>query len=179
MLKRLVFGLILGAAIGAALAALWVRGLGMPLFESAPFAYLAAAVMGIFTGLVAGKPIWAADGKIEAGLKALFGVVLGVGGMFVLRKWGNAEIDLSMLHAGAGTLGHLPAASLPILGSVLAAFYEIDNSPTAEDTSKGNAGRKNGTSRVRVAHEAGDEDERADNSEIDDDSELSSKKKRR
>jgi hypothetical protein len=97
MLKRLIVGLILGTVIGAVVAAVLVQGLGMALFSNAVFAYLAAAATGVITGLVAGKPIWAADGKIEAGLKAFFGILLGLGAMFVLRTWANVHLDLSML----------------------------------------------------------------------------------
>src|SRR6476619_553024 len=141
MLKRLIVGLILGTVIGAVVAAVLVQGLGMALFTNAVFAYLAAAATGVITGLVAGKPIWAADGKIEAGLKAFFGILLGLGGMFVLRTWVNVNLDLSMLKAGEGVIGALPAASLPIIAAVLAGFYEIDNSPSSDDDKKdGDAG---------------------------------------
>lgn len=167
MLKRLIIGLILGTVIGAVFAAVLVQGLGMEVFSNALFAYLAAAATGVITGLVAGKPIWAADGKIEAGLKAFFGILLGLGGMFALRTWGNVNVDLSSLHAGAGYLGYLPATSLPLIAGVLAAFYEIDNSPNAEsdkkddDASSGGASAKKGAGKkVRVeAEDETDEDE--------------------
>lgn len=158
MLKRLIIGLILGTVIGAVVAAVLVQGLGMALFSNAAFAYLAAAATGVITGLVAGKPIWAADGKIEAGLKAFFGILLGLGAMFVLRTWANVHLDLSMLKAGEGALGDLPAASLPLLAAVLAGFYEIDNSP-ADDKKDDDAARSDGSSKkgagkkVRVADE--------------------------
>src|SRR3954463_8778770 len=126
MVKRLVVGLFLGALVGALLAAALVQGLGVMTFDGSALgatgAYLAAAATGVITGLVAGKPIWAADGKIEAGLKAFFGILLGLGGMFALRTWANVHLDLSMLKAGEGALGALPAASLPIIAAVLAGF---------------------------------------------------------
>ncbi len=138
MLKRLIVGLILGLVIGAAIAAALVQGAHMVEFSNAVFAYLAAAATGVITGLVAGKPIWSADGKIEAGLKAFFGVLLGIGAMFVLRTWVQVPVDLSFLKAGAGALGSLPAASLPLIAAVLAGFYEMDNSPDPEaDKKKG------------------------------------------
>ena len=177
MLKRLIVGLILGTVIGAVVAAVLVQGLGMALFSNAVFAYLAAAATGVITGLVAGKPIWSADGKIEAGLKAFFGILLGLGGMFVLRTWVNFDVDLSMLKAGEGPLGALPAASLPIIAAVLAGFYEIDNSPSDGDKkdgeASGGASSKKGTGnkKVRVA----DEDESA---EDDQDEEPASAKKK-
>jgi len=166
MLKRLIVGLILGTVIGAVVAAVLVQGLGMALFSNAVFAYLAAAATGVITGLVAGKPIWSADGKIEAGLKAFFGVLLGLGGMFVLRTWVNVDLNLSMLNAGVGPLGALPAASLPIIAAVLAGFYEIDNSPASDDKKDddavaGASSKKGAGKKVRVA----DEDESLEDEE--------------
>lgn len=170
MLKRLIVGLILGTVIGAVVAAVLVQGLGMVLFSNALFAYLSAAATGVITGLVAGKPIWAADGKIEAGLKAFFGILLGLGGMFALRSWANVEVDLTGLHAGTGLIGNLPALSLPIIAGVLAAFYEIDNSPSSDsdkkdgDATTSAAGSKKGAGKkVRVeAEDDSAEDEEAD-----------------
>ncbi|MDB4941684.1 MAG: hypothetical protein JWP97_1218 [Labilithrix sp.] len=166
MVKRLIVGLVLGAVIGAVIAAILVQGLGMVAFGNAFFAYLAAAATGVVTGLVAGKPIWSADGKIEAGLKAFFGVLLGLGGIFALRTWGNVDVNLSGLHAGQGALGMLPAASLPIIAAVLAAFYEIDNSPSdaKKDAAAATAapGKNGATKKVRIAD---DEDELDDDVE--------------
>ena len=177
MLKRLIVGLILGTVIGAVMAAVLVQGLGMALFSNAVFAYLAAAATGVITGLVAGKPIWSADGKIEAGLKAFFGVLLALGGMFALRTWANIHLDLSMLKAGEGALGSLPAASLPILAAVLAGFYEIDNSPSDDgekkDGSAGAGASKGGGKKVRVAAD----DEVAEDEEADEP--VAAKKKSR
>jgi hypothetical protein len=159
MLKRLLVGLLLGAVIGAVVAAVLVQGLGMALYANALVAYLAAAATGVVAGLVAGKPIWAADGKIEAGLKAFFGVLLGLGGMFALRQWGHVHVDLGALKAGVGNLGDLPAASLPIIAAVLAGFYELDNSPSPEGEKKDDAAggaassKKVAGKKVRVAEE--------------------------
>ncbi|HSO40318.1 MAG TPA: hypothetical protein VLT33_47660 [Labilithrix sp.] len=178
MLKRLIVGLILGTVIGAVVAAILVQGLGMVMFSNAVFAYLAAAATGVITGLVAGKPIWAADGKIEAGLKAFFGILLGLGGMFALRTWGNVHVDLSMLKAGEGMLGYLPAASLPIIAGVLSAFYEIDNSPSEggkkddDATSSAASSKKSAGKKVRVEAE----DEAEDDEEVE---EPAAKKKGR
>ncbi|HVH43689.1 MAG TPA: hypothetical protein VM925_15145 [Labilithrix sp.] len=131
MLKRLIVGLLLGAVVGIVLAVVLVQGLGVTTFDQgalgAAGAYLAAAITGVLTGLVAGKPIWSADGKIEAGLKAFFGALLALGGMFVLRQWVHVNVDLTALKASSGEIGHLPAASLPIIAAVLAGFFELDN----------------------------------------------------
>ena len=162
MLKRLVVGLVLGTVIGAVAAAVLVQGLGITSF-SAVVAYLAAAATGAITGLVAGKPIWSADGKIEAGLKAFFGVLLALGGMFVLRQWVHVHVDLAMLKAGAGDIGQLPAASLPIIGAILSTFFELDNTPGADDGKKEDAKDAGAKSqpgkKVRVAEQEDDADE--------------------
>jgi hypothetical protein len=179
MLKRLIVGLILGTVIGAVVAAVLVQGLGMLMFSNAVFAYLAAGATGVITGLVAGKPIWAADGKIEAGLKAFFGILLALGGMFALRTWGGISLDLTMLNAGAGPLGMLPAAALPIIAGVLAAFYEIDNSPSVDgdkkDDSKGAASAKKAAGKkVRVESE----EESAEDEEVEEPAQNQKKKGR-
>lgn len=166
MVKRLFVGLFLGAVIGAIVAASLVQGLGLTVFDASVLgptsAYLAAAVTGVLTGLVAGKPIWSADGKIEAGLKAFFGGLLALGGMFALRMWVHADADLSQLKAGAGELGHLPATSLPLIAAVLAMFFEADNSdaPAEEKAASGaKAGGKVRVSSPRVEDDLEDEEE--------------------
>lgn len=161
MVKRLIVGLFVGAVVGAILAAILVQGLKVVSFDASALgaagAYLAAALTGVFTGLVAGKPIWSADGKIEAGLKAFFGALIALGGMFVLRTWVNVPMDLTSLNAGAGTLGQLPATSLPIIAAVLAAFFELDNTGSKDEEKKAAADKPG--AKVRVAADAAAEDE--------------------
>lgn len=167
MLKRLVIGLFLGTVIGAIMAAILVQGLGVKSFADSSLgavgAYLSAAVTGIVTGLVAGKPIWSADGKLEAGLKAFFGALIALGGMFVLRQWVNFEVDLTALKASDGptALGQLPATTLPLIAAVLAGFFELDNtgndSKDAKDARGGEQAK--GGAKVRVAREDAAEDE--------------------
>src|SRR5258708_13626590 len=89
MVCRLFVGLVLGLVVGALLAAGLVAGLKVDTFLGSgggAMAYVAAALTGVMTGLVAGKPIWAPGAKGEAGLKALFGALLGAGAMFALRQ---------------------------------------------------------------------------------------------
>ncbi len=168
MLKRLFLGLVLGALVGALVAAVLVRGLGIAVISAQSegannvvLMYLAASVAGVVTGLVAGKPIWSADGKIEAGLKAFFGALLGIGGMFALRTWAHVHVDLSMLNAGEGLIGELPAASLPILAAALASVYELDNSPgeKGEKTKQAGSPKAGAGKKVRVAEEREDGDD--------------------
>ena len=162
MLKRLIVGLVLGLVIGAVIAAVLVQGLGWTTFGNPAFAYLAAAATGALAGLVAGKPIWSADGRIEAGLKAFFGVLLSLGGMFALRQWGKVDLDLTSLKAGHDVLGNLPAASLPIIAAVLSAFYELDNNPSDkkdDEEAKSSDGKAAASKKVRVAKEEEESDE--------------------
>jgi hypothetical protein len=141
MVKRLVLGLFIGLVVGVLAALAVVKGLGMAVLTGtggAVMAYVAAAVTGVLTGLVAGKPIWAAGGKIEAGLKAFFGALIAAGGMFALRQWVKVDLNLSGPGLGQGALGELPIATLPIIATVLATFFELDNTGTEkeEDTKK-------------------------------------------
>jgi hypothetical protein len=135
MLRRLFIGLALGLAVGCLLAVGLVAGLKVSAFEGAggiALAYAGAALAGVLTGLVAGKPIWAPSAKVEAGLKAFFGALLGAGAMFALRQWASAwTVDLSVLGAGHGAVGALPAASLPLIGAMLGALFELDNTGEA------------------------------------------------
>ncbi len=164
MLKRLLVGLFIGLVIGAALAAVLIKGLSLSVFATgaggAALADLFAAVTGVVVGLVAGKPIWASGGQIEAGLKAFFGALLGAAAMFALRRWVDVPVDLSAISAGRGALGELPALTLPIIAAVLGGFYELDNTPEPEkkDDKDAKPASKSG-SKVRVADKSEDEGE--------------------
>jgi hypothetical protein len=155
MIRRLFVGLILGALVGAVVAAAFIKGLGVVVFGTV-LALAAAAATGALVGLVAGKPIWASGAKIEAGLKAFAGAVIGVIAMLLVRKFIGQEIDLSQFGAGAGAIGDLPATSLPIVAALLGAFYEVDNTPEATDKKASNAPARVADKKVRVAT---DEDE--------------------
>jgi hypothetical protein len=172
MVRRLFVGLILGLIVGGVVAA-GIVGAHLE-FGSAGgaggvvLAYLAAALTGVLTGLVAGKPIWASDARIEAGLKAVFGALIGAGLMFAMRQWaGGFTPDLGFIHAGQGPVGELPAASLPLLAAVLGAFFELDNTGAREQEKSGEsrperkrvaAQESNGSAKARVidASDSGD-----------------------
>jgi hypothetical protein len=154
MISRLVVGCVLGLIAGVAVAAALVFGLHTTAYDGAlgiVLAYGTAALTGVLTGLVAGKPIWAHGASIEAGLKAVFGAMLGTLAMFALRKWASGvRVDLTALGiGGAGALGDLPAASLPLIGAVLGGLFELDNTG---DSSKDAAARRipAGPGRARV-----------------------------
>lgn len=145
MIGRLILGAFVGALIGVGLAAALVKGLGI-VAVGAILAYVFAAVAGALTGLFAGKPVWAQGGQIEAALKAVFGALLAAGAMFALRTWVHMDIDLSRFGAGAGPIGDVPAASLPLIAGVLGALFGLDNTPEPEGTAKSGAAPK----RVRI-----------------------------
>ncbi len=152
MLRRLLIGLVLGLVVGGLVAAGLVAGLGVATFSSAGGAYLAyavAALTGVLTGLVAGKPIWSSGAKVEAGLKAIFGALVGAGLMFALRKWaGSWTISFPAIGANGPTaVPDLPATSLPLLAAALGSFFEIDNTGGGEGDGKGGSAK----ARKRVA----------------------------
>src|SRR5438105_128237 len=136
MLKRLAFGLLFGLLVGGLLAAAVIKGVGMFAFTGtggAVLAYVFAAITGVLVGLVAGKPIWASGGQIEAGLKAFVGAGVAAAAMWAMRRWLGFEIT-SLHELGASpaiptAAGLLPAVTLPIIASILGAFYEADNTP--------------------------------------------------
>jgi hypothetical protein len=130
MFRRLFVGLVLGTVVGVAAAAALVFGLKVTVFDGAGGsfeAYGAALAVGVLAGLITGKPIWASDAKVEAGLKAVFGALLAAGGMFALRRWAP-EVSLpGPFGTGAPVAaGDLPA-SLALLGASLGALFELDN----------------------------------------------------
>lgn len=130
MLKRLVFALLEGALPGAAAAfALSELGGG----SSALAMYAAAAVVGVATGLLAGRPIWAKSAKVEGLLKAVAGLFISVTVLFGVRKWlPGVSVDLGAFGAGAGPVGDLPWVILPAIGVALAIVLEIDDAIGAD-----------------------------------------------
>ncbi|WP_437779248.1 hypothetical protein [Sorangium sp. So ce1097] len=144
MLGRLILGIVKGLIVGGLLGfGLAKLGLGAP---SAIVAYLAAALAGVLVGLVAGKPIWAKDAKIEAGMKAAVGALLGAGLMYAARRWltlpvpvplgelGGANLSLGEAAGSPGTIGGLAITSLAAIAALLGGFYEADNDPSDEAT---------------------------------------------
>ncbi len=171
MLRRLLVGLLLGLVVGGLVAAGFVQGLHILTFGDgtggALFAYASAAVTGVLTGLVAGKPIWASGAKIEAGLKAFFGALIAAGLMFALRQWGGSvPVPVTAFTEAGRHLGDLPVTALPMLAAVLGGFFELDNTGgEGEDDAGKTAGAKKRVApgdgakgKARIAASAGDDD---------------------
>lgn len=149
----LLWGIFVGLVVGGGSSALAIYGLHVPVDQplSALWAYLLACVGGVLVGLMAGKPIWAKGARIEAGLKAAFGAMLGAALMFGLRRWIGFGVDLSSIGLGAGAIGTSPALSLPIVAMTMALLFEIDNMFGGGDKDGGSKKRVGQGSGKRVA----------------------------
>ncbi len=139
MLRRLIFGLMLGLVLGGAVAAGFVRlmGTSFAAHGGGAMALLSAALTGAVTGLVAGKPIWAPGARVEASIKAFFGALMAVGAMFALRRWG-LDVPAPEVLGGTAPVGELPAVSLPVIAATLGGLFGLDNSP--DEPQKGKKG---------------------------------------
>ena len=127
MLRHLLLGLMEGLVIGLALGAGAARGLGLSAPGSFVLALLSAGA-GFLVGLVAGRPVWARAAKTEAMLKAGVGATGAVGLSFAAQHWLKVSLDLSTFHLGAGPAGMLSSAVVPLVATVLALFFELDDS---------------------------------------------------
>lgn len=155
MLLRLLLGLVKGLVIGGLLGfALAKIGMAAP---GAVVGYLAAALAGALVGLVAGKPIWAQGGKIEAGLKAGFGALLAVGLMWLSRKFLTFGVPVNLgslaaanhsLQQTSPTMGGLAITSLPMVTALLGAFYDADNTPDPDAKSDAKQGAAGGAAKA-------------------------------
>ena len=132
MLKRLGLGLVIGVVLGALLG-YGLSQLGATLMAGA-LGYVFAAVAGVLVGLVAGKPIWAKGAGVEAGLKAGIGALLGCALLFGLRFLSFTVPSVAGLDAAP--IGQHPIGALVAISTLLAVFYEIDNSGGEEDIEK-------------------------------------------
>jgi hypothetical protein len=145
----LVKGLILGGLIGYGIAAI---GFGAP---GALVAYLGAAVVGMLVALVAGKPIWVEDARIEVGMKAAAGATLAPGLMWLSRHFLTMGLPfdagvlpgLEALQGQSLAVGTFAVTSLALVAAVLAGFFDADNQPKPEGAAKKGAG----ASKKRIA----------------------------
>jgi hypothetical protein len=163
MLGRLLIGIVKGLMVGALLGFGLVKlGAAMPV---AVLAYVAAAVTGVLIGLVAGKPIWAKDAKIEAGTKAFIGALLALGLMAAARHWLTMElpVPLGTLSPEHATLGGFAMTSLAMIAGLLGGFYEADNDATGEEEHPAVAsGKADKQQRIAAAAPGHEEEEELD-----------------
>ncbi len=136
MLRRLAIGLIEGLVIGLALGVGAARGMALRVPGSLTLLLLGAAA-GFLVGLVAGRPVWARDGKTEAVLKAGVGALGGAGLAFAAAHWLRLPVDLNGFQLGAGPIGQLPALILPGIATALALFFELDNDNDGRPPARG------------------------------------------
>ncbi len=161
MLGRLFVGIVKGIVLGGLLGFGLVKlGWAVP---GAVVAYLAAALVGVLIGLIAGKPIWAKDAKIEAGMKAGVGALLGLGLMFAARKWLTFGVPAPLLsltgakfEGAVPTLGAFGMTALAAVAAVLGGFYDADNTPEAEKPEDKSA--KPAPTKARIANSEAEED---------------------
>ena len=138
MLRHLLLGLMEGLVIGLALGAGAARGLGLSAPGGIVLALLSAGA-GFLVGLVAGRPVWARDAKTEAMLKAGVGAAGAAGLSLAARHWLKVSLNLSAFHLGAGPAGMLSSAVVPLVATVLALFFELDDS---KDEAKSKLGKR-------------------------------------
>lgn len=125
MIKKVALGLFEGALLGGLVffALLRLHAVWSPLI-----AYAAAALVGVLVGAVAGKPIWGREAKLEGLLKSLAGAFVAAVAMYGARKWlAGVHVNLDAFGWGAGPIGQVPAAALPIIGAGLGFVFEIDD----------------------------------------------------
>jgi len=131
LLVGLIKGILLGGIIGYALSAA-----GLTLLP-AWAAYGGAVLVGLLVALVAGKPIWAEDARIEVGAKAVAGAVVAPGLMALVRNFLEMGLPFSpstlpgVAAADGITLGTFAITSFAIVAAVLAGFFDADNDGTA------------------------------------------------
>jgi hypothetical protein len=162
MLGRLLIGIVKGLMVGSLLGYGLVRlNMAEP---NVVVAYLAAAVTGVLIGLVAGKPIWAKDAKIEAGTKAFVGALLALGLMAAARTWLLIPLPISLgeLAPAHATLGGFAMTALAAIAGLLGGFYEADNDPSSDEAAPAGAelpGAKKGQRIAAAQRGLGDEEE--------------------
>jgi hypothetical protein len=145
MAKRLLLGIIKGLVIGVGLAFGVMKLQGGPALTGVT-SYVFAVVAGLLVGLIAGRPVWARDAKVEASIKALVGAGISAGLLFVLRRWLNVGVDFASFGIGPGKLGELALTALPTISVALALMFELDDAVGGSP----NAAPKASTARLRA-----------------------------
>jgi hypothetical protein len=156
VLARLIVGLFKGLLVGVLVG----YGLAAAGLTATWLAYIAAVVMGMLLALVAGKPIWAKDARIEVGMKAAAGAVIAPLLLLAVRSLIHVGLPfdptslpgLASLSAEGLTLGTFSVTAFAMVAAALAAFYDADNSPTPESqaTASGKGATKSNPQRIEA-----------------------------
>lgn len=147
MLLRLLIGIIKGLFVGVAVGAGLHYGLGVSVIASVWLAGLLYAAVGGLAGFIAGKPFWRNGAGIEAILRAVFGLIVGVGLYALANKFLPTlsklpfPIPVEPPLPATTKLADIPLLFAPALAVVYSALVELDNDGKAEETAP---------SRVRV-----------------------------
>jgi hypothetical protein len=122
---RVVFGLIKGGVIGAAVG-FGVWKLGLPAGALTVAGY---AVVGALVGALVGKPLWRQETIWTSILKSVFGAALAVGLYFGARKLlGDTHLAFATgLGAPDKPLVDLPFLLGPVIGALYGIFVEVDD----------------------------------------------------
>ncbi len=129
---RILFGLIKGAVIGAAIGyGAYALNLGGVMH------WVTYAVVGAVVGLLVGRPIWRhlldkSSTLWTAWLKAIFGAAIGVGiYALVARVWGGME--LTLLEGQTRLVQDWQFVMGGAIGAIYGAFVELDDAPSKTD----------------------------------------------
>ena len=131
MLGRFVVGLLKGLLVGLAVS-VPLQYFGLGILGSALLAYPLVVVLGVLTGFVAGRPIWARSARIEAYLKGVVGALLASGGLYALRAWVPLPVPELPGHIGGAELGAVAPLAFPLIASVIGVLFELDNTREKE-----------------------------------------------
>jgi hypothetical protein len=106
----------------------------------------------VLVGLIAGKPIWAKDAKVEASTKAVVGGLLGAALLAALRTWLMIPVPVSLAPFGPehAMVGGFAVTALATVAAILGGFYEADNSPS-ENAGARVSGARSAGSKGRIA----------------------------
>ena len=144
---RLVFGILKGGVVGAAIGYLASRA-GV---TTGLLAILVYAAIGAAVGLVCGRPLWRQDTIWTPVLKALFGIGVGVAAAFLGHRFlGGFNLAIPAIpESMRRPVSDVPALFGTLVGVIYGAFVEIDDAgpaggskpPSASKPAPGRPGR--------------------------------------
>ncbi len=124
--KRLLLGILKGLFIGAAIGALLHFALGAHTITEWTNYPLYAGV-GAVAGGLSGRAPWKPGAWIAGVLKAIFGVVVGVG-LYALGQRVLPGIPMALPDVASGTpMAHVPLLFAPMVATIYATFVELDD----------------------------------------------------